>query len=170
MEVNYFAILYWFCHTSTWICHRYTCVPHPKPPLPPPSPYYPSCLGLVHWDDPENISFKNNCKDGEKDKCTQYLLELSCRHPHRDIDLYLVLSFSPTQGKGILIISETVTKWSREISSLDQVHGLVVSLGTKARSLFHVHRLIKAVHRYNLPSSASCFTKQGSFVAQRPQA
>ena len=31
MEVNYFAILYWFCHTSTWICHRYTRVPHPKP-------------------------------------------------------------------------------------------------------------------------------------------
>ena len=37
MEVNYFTILYWFCHTSTWICHRYTRVPHPKPPshLPP---------------------------------------------------------------------------------------------------------------------------------------
>ena len=31
MEVNYFTILYWFCHTSTWICHRYTRVPHPKP-------------------------------------------------------------------------------------------------------------------------------------------
>ena len=31
MEVNYFTILYWFCHTSTWICHRYTCVPHPEP-------------------------------------------------------------------------------------------------------------------------------------------
>ena len=41
MEVNYFTILYWFCHTSTCICHRYTCVPHPEPPsvLPPaPSP------------------------------------------------------------------------------------------------------------------------------------
>ena len=24
MEVNYFTILYWFCHTSTWMCHRYT--------------------------------------------------------------------------------------------------------------------------------------------------
>ena len=37
MDVNYFTILYWFCHTSTWICHRYTCVPHPEPPslLPP---------------------------------------------------------------------------------------------------------------------------------------
>ena len=42
MEVNYFMILYWFCHTSTWICHRYTRVPHPEPPLPPPSPYHPS--------------------------------------------------------------------------------------------------------------------------------
>ena len=31
MEVNYFTILYWFCHTSTWIRHRYTCVPHPEP-------------------------------------------------------------------------------------------------------------------------------------------
>ena len=37
MEVNYFTILYWFCHTSTCICHRYTRVPHPEPPflLPP---------------------------------------------------------------------------------------------------------------------------------------
>ena len=37
MEVNYFTILYWFCHTSTWICHRYTRVPHPERPslLPP---------------------------------------------------------------------------------------------------------------------------------------
>ena len=31
MEVNYFTVLYWFCHTSTWIRHRYTCVPHPEP-------------------------------------------------------------------------------------------------------------------------------------------
>ena len=31
MEVNYFTILYWFCHTSTWIRHRYTRVPHPEP-------------------------------------------------------------------------------------------------------------------------------------------
>ena len=31
MEVNYFAILYWFFHTSTWIHHGYTCVPHPEP-------------------------------------------------------------------------------------------------------------------------------------------
>jgi len=27
LEVNYFTILYWLCHTSTWICHRRTCVP-----------------------------------------------------------------------------------------------------------------------------------------------
>ena len=32
MEVNYFTILYWFCHTWTWICHRYTGVPHPETP------------------------------------------------------------------------------------------------------------------------------------------
>ena len=31
MEVNYFTILYWFCHTSTWIRHRYTGVSHPEP-------------------------------------------------------------------------------------------------------------------------------------------
>ena len=31
MEVNYFTILCWFCHTSTCIHHRYTHVPHPKP-------------------------------------------------------------------------------------------------------------------------------------------
>ena len=37
MEVNYFTILYWFCHTLTWICHECTCVSHPEPPshLPP---------------------------------------------------------------------------------------------------------------------------------------
>ena len=31
LEANYFAILYWFCHTLTWICHGCTCVPHPEP-------------------------------------------------------------------------------------------------------------------------------------------
>ena len=31
MEVNYFTIVYWFCHTSTWIHHGYTRVPHPEP-------------------------------------------------------------------------------------------------------------------------------------------
>ena len=36
MEVNYFTILYWFCHTSTCLCHRYTRVPHPKRPSLPP--------------------------------------------------------------------------------------------------------------------------------------
>ena len=37
LEVNYFTILYWFCHTSTWIHHRYTSIPHPETPylLPP---------------------------------------------------------------------------------------------------------------------------------------
>ena len=37
MEVNYFTILYWFCHTSTWIHHRYIRVSLPEPPchLPP---------------------------------------------------------------------------------------------------------------------------------------
>ena len=32
MEVNYFTILYSFCHTSTWIHHSYTRVPHPECP------------------------------------------------------------------------------------------------------------------------------------------
>ena len=32
LEVNYFTILYWFCHTSTWIHHGCTRVPHPEPP------------------------------------------------------------------------------------------------------------------------------------------
>ena len=40
MEVNYFTVLYWFCHTSTWIHHRYTRVPHPETLLPPPSPHH----------------------------------------------------------------------------------------------------------------------------------
>ena len=37
MEVSYFTILYWFCHTLTWIRHRYTRVPHLECPslLPP---------------------------------------------------------------------------------------------------------------------------------------
>ena len=37
MEVNYFTILYWFCHTLTWIHHGCTHVSHPEPPshLPP---------------------------------------------------------------------------------------------------------------------------------------
>ena len=40
-ELNYFTILYWFCHTLTWIHHGCTCVSHPEPP-PPSSPSHPS--------------------------------------------------------------------------------------------------------------------------------
>ena len=36
MPVNYFTIVYWFCHTSTWIRHTYARVPHPEPSLFPP--------------------------------------------------------------------------------------------------------------------------------------
>ena len=39
MEVNYFTILYWFCHTSTSICHSIHMFPILNPP---PSPYHPS--------------------------------------------------------------------------------------------------------------------------------
>ena len=31
LAANYFALLYWFCHTSTWICYGCTRVPHPEP-------------------------------------------------------------------------------------------------------------------------------------------
>ena len=31
-ELNYFTILYWFCHTLTWIHHGCTCVPHLETP------------------------------------------------------------------------------------------------------------------------------------------
>ena len=45
MEVNYFTILYWFCHTSTWICHRYkTCSLSQTPSLLPPRTIPLSCL------------------------------------------------------------------------------------------------------------------------------
>ena len=56
MEVNYFTILYWFCHTSTWIHHRYTRVPHPESPS-----LFPPCtiplglsapapsISIIHW-------------------------------------------------------------------------------------------------------------------------
>ena len=47
LEVNYFTILYWFCHTSTWICHRYTCVPHPEPPSHLPPRTIPAEAGLI---------------------------------------------------------------------------------------------------------------------------
>ena len=32
MEVNYFTILYWLCHTSTWMRHGCTHLPYPEPP------------------------------------------------------------------------------------------------------------------------------------------
>ena len=37
INLFYFTILYWFCHTLTWIRRECTCVPHPEPPshLPP---------------------------------------------------------------------------------------------------------------------------------------
>ena len=31
VDLFYFTILYWFCHTLTWIRHGCTCAPHPEP-------------------------------------------------------------------------------------------------------------------------------------------
>ena len=31
INLFYFTILYWLCHTLTWICHGCTCVLHPEP-------------------------------------------------------------------------------------------------------------------------------------------
>ena len=33
INLFYFTILYWFCHTLTWICCGCTCVSHPEPLL-----------------------------------------------------------------------------------------------------------------------------------------
>ena len=57
MAVNYFTILYWFCHTSTWISHRYTRIPHHESPsllLPVPSlwvvsVHQPQASSIMHW-------------------------------------------------------------------------------------------------------------------------
>ena len=57
MEVNYFTILYWFCHASTWIHHRYTHVPNPETPSHfPPQPslwvipvHQPQASCILHW-------------------------------------------------------------------------------------------------------------------------
>ena len=55
MEVNYFTILYWFCHTSTWILHRCTHASHPEPlshlppcTIPQGSPSAPALSTLSH--------------------------------------------------------------------------------------------------------------------------
>ena len=55
MEVNYFTVLYWFCHTSTWIHHRYTRVPHSKPPSLLPPCTIPLGLSFIL-----NLSIENN--------------------------------------------------------------------------------------------------------------
>ena len=56
--VNYFTILYWFCHTLTWIHHGCTCGPHPDPPshLPP----HPIPLGYPSAPAPSNLSHASN--------------------------------------------------------------------------------------------------------------
>ena len=58
INLFYFTILYWSCHTLTWIRHEGTCVPHPEPPsyLPPhPIPLgHPSAPALI------NTAFKKS--------------------------------------------------------------------------------------------------------------
>ena len=46
--LSYFAILYWFCHTSTWIHHGCTCVPNPEHP----SHFLPHTISLGHPSPP----------------------------------------------------------------------------------------------------------------------
>ena len=59
MEANYFAVLYWFCHTLTWICHGCACVPHPEPLFHlPPHPIhlgYPSAPALSTLSHASNL-------------------------------------------------------------------------------------------------------------------
>ena len=95
MEVNYFTILYWFCHTLTWIHHGYTCVPHPEPLLSPPSPSHPS----------------------ESSQCTSPEHPVSCIEPGLVIrftyNIHVSMPFSqtiplspsPTESKGLFYTS-----------------------------------------------------------------
>ena len=56
-RLNYFTILYWFCHTSTWICHGCTRVPNSEPPSHLPSHtslwvipvHQPELSCILHW-------------------------------------------------------------------------------------------------------------------------
>ena len=60
IDLVYFTILYWFCHTSTGICDRCTRVPHPEPSshLPPHTiplghPSAPAPSILYHTSNPD---------------------------------------------------------------------------------------------------------------------
>ena len=100
LEANYFAILYWFCHTLTWISHAFTCVPHPHHPsrLPPhpiplghPSAPAPStCLMHPTWaGDPFHIWYYT---------CVNATLPnhptLALSHRVQKTVLYICVSFS----------------------------------------------------------------------------
>ena len=57
INLFYFTILYWFCHTLTWIRHECICVPHPEPPSH--FPLHPIPLG--HPSFPNTISPCSYC-------------------------------------------------------------------------------------------------------------
>ena len=117
MEVNYFTVLCWFCHTSTWIYHRYTeppslfpprTIPLGHPSAPAPSIQYPALnldwrfvsymiLYMFQCHSPKSshpLPFPQSPKDCSIHLCTMLLKSLM--HHDRSSAVSLLLSLKVT--------------------------------------------------------------------------
>ena len=136
MDDNYFAILWWFCHTSTWISHEvYMCLPI-LTPLPPPSPPYPSGVS-------QNTGFG----------CPASCIKLALVTYFTSGNIYVSVLFSqiipplpsPTESKKVfpvnlfyLLFLGDKIYWQRT----EAISPMLCSPGPRGRSCFQLCRLI----------------------------
>ena len=121
MGVNYFTILYWFCHISTCIRHRYTHVPHPDPSLPP------RTIPLDHLSAPAP-SIQVSCI--EPGLAIHFIYDII--HVSMPFSQIIPPSPSPTESKRLFYTSVSL--------SLSQIQGYHYHL-----SKFHIYALVYCI-------------------------
>ena len=130
MEVNYFTLLYWFCHTSTWIRLRYKRVFHPETP----SHVPPHTIPLGHPSPPSPNILWTSCEHPVSCIKPGLVIRLTydIRHVSMPFSQIIPLSPSPTESKRLFYTSVSLL--------LSRIQGYHYYL-----SKFHIYALVYCI-------------------------